>query len=115
MDIEVTDGGDGLFIRNAHAADGGFQGGELLVEYFEDADEVAGISDVHGVGERGPGGAGFVLAGLQVDGNGIIGVAGGDKVFNGQTGAPGHEPGADIAEVAAGDADDGGVGFIGPL
>jgi len=85
MGVEFADGGDRLFVGDAHAADGGLEGRKLFVEDLEDADEVAGVADVHGIGESRTGGAGFVVAGLQIDGDGIVGVAGGDKVFNGET------------------------------
>src|SRR6185437_11310690 len=112
--VELADGGGGFFVGDADGGEGIFYFGELVMEDFEDADEIAGIADVHGVRERGAGGGGFIIAGLQILGNDVIGIAGRDEMFYGKAGAMGQEAGADVAEIAAGDADDGRVGLIGP-
>ena len=113
--VELADGGGSLFVGDADGGECLSQTRKLPAEQFEDPDEIAGIADVHGVGEGRPGSDRLVVAGLQVLGDHIIGIAGGDKMFYGEAGAMGEKTGADVAEVAAGYADDGFLGLIRPL
>ena len=85
------------------------------MEELEDADKVAGVADVHRVGEGRDGRFGVIVAGAQIGGDDVVGIAGGDEVTDGEAGAVGEEAGADIAEVAAGYADHRRSGFVGPL
>ena len=81
---QSDDRGPRLLIRNAVAGQHFFQGSEFFVEEFQDADEVAGIAYVHGVGQCGYGLPGMILACLQEIGHHGIGVAGRDKMPDGE-------------------------------
>lgn len=50
MRIKITDGGGGFGVGDTDGGEGFAEVGELLAEQLEDADEVAGVANVHSVG-----------------------------------------------------------------
>ena len=113
--MELADRGGGLFVRDADCGECIFYGGEVFVKELEDADEITGIADVHGIGEGRPGRGRLVVAGLEVSGDHIISVASGDEMFDGEAGAVREEACADVAEISARNADHRRVVLVGPL
>ena len=71
----------------------------------EDAGEVGGVADVHGIGYCLLRGLRGVDAGLEVVVEDIVGVVGGNEAVDGKSHDVTEEGRADVAEVAGGDAD----------
>ena len=69
---------------------------------------------VHGIGDGGDTGSGFVLPALEITGDHVVGVGGGDELFDGQTQAVSEESGGEITEVSGGD-DKGRLAAFGQL
>jgi len=72
----------------------------------EDACEVGGVADVHGIGDGLYGRAWTVVAALQVLVEDAVGVVGSDEALDGQAHDMPEEGGAEVAEIAGGDTDD---------
>ena len=94
------------FVRIGGSADILADGFPAVAVEIEDAGEVAWRTHVHGVGKGLLAGHGVVFAGLQVVEEHVVGIVGCDEMAHGQSHAGAEQSGGDVAEVAAGHADD---------
>ena len=107
--VRLRDVADGLQL--AHRRFGGLiinrgvtqlaQAPDFTAEQLLDARPVVRLADVHGVRQRRLGSFWRPLAALQIAGNGVVRVGGGNKALNRQTQRLGQQTSGQIAEVAA--------------
>ena len=84
LGVDVTDGLLCLRVGDAIAGEHFFQGGEFAVEDLHYADKIAGVAYIHGVRECGDCGPGGICSCLQIGRDDVVGVAGSDKMFDGE-------------------------------
>jgi hypothetical protein len=96
----------GFFVRSSVTPDFLADIFNAIAAEVEEAREIVGITDVHGIGVCGDGGTRSVIPGEKVLRDDIVGVGCGDETGYGQAHALGEDAGGKIAEIAAGDSDD---------
>ena len=108
--VALPDGGEDGAVAHDRAGDVFPDVQPLAAVQVQDPGEVAGIAHVHRVGEGAETQGGGVGARLQVIEKYVVPVVRRDEAVNGKAHARGHEGGAQVAEVPAGDAHDQAVG-----
>ena len=109
--VALPDGGDDGSVAYDGAGDVLPDVQPVVGVQVQDAGEVAGIAHVHRVGEGTEAQGRHVGARLQVLEEDVVPVVRRDETVDGKAHPRGHEGGAQVAEVSAGDADDEPVGL----
>ena len=78
---------------------------DAVATEIEEAGEIIGIADVHGVGVGGDGRTRLVFAGEKILRDDVVGVGGGDEAGDGNPNAFGENASGEIAEITTGNGD----------
>src|SRR5579863_961319 len=101
--LDVVHGAQGFLVAETAAPDVAANGLHVVGVEIDDAREVAGVSDVHGVGNRVARGARSHGAGAEEFGHHVVGVGRRDELRYAEANALGEQPTSQVAEIAAGD------------
>ena len=105
--VHVAHGGQGVGVADRAAAQVGAHGRMIVVEPRQDALEVGGVAHVHGIGQGGEAGVRTQLAGVEVARHHVVAVGGRQEAGHRQPPPGGVHAGGQVAEVAAGHAEQG--------
>ena len=99
--VDLLDRGPHLVIREPAARHVAAHGVAIVAVQPQHALEVARVPDIHRIRERRRRRARLVVAGLEIRGDDVVDVGGGDETRDRQTGAFGHQAGGQVAEISA--------------
>ena len=105
--MHVAHGGQGVRVAHGATAQMGANGSVIAVPARQDALEVRRIPHVHGVGQGGKAEMGYQFAGVEVARHHVVAVGGRQEAGHRQSPLGGIHAGGQVAEVAAGHAEQG--------